>query len=416
MSLWRTGKRERADQAALGFSLVEMLVALLFISVLMAGMLRVFASTVQNFQTTNEVISTQRTNRWAMAMLMDDLESMGHFFPMRPTPAYINISSTPVFQVLPNNSITFNSADPTATPGYRSLTLARNSAKNYAFDDYVIDDLRFILDQPLTVTATLRDPILGVEFDGVVKSTCTLNIPTIGSLSDAQVGDIVMIMDPNWESALITAVDTTTRTITVNATAGVLTTGLGVSSGFQKSHLANAEVMLIRPLQLVRYSVQPLNMDPSSTIQVPCLVRQQIPYPTSGTADWTGVAMNVVSENVIGFRADFSLDGGQTWARTSSTAGGANNVDTLDPTTGWTRVIANANAQISARATYNSISDPNNPLWFRYTPAVIRVDVISRTTQARAEYAASLGSTNAVEFGRRRQTLTIVPKNFGMGL
>lgn len=411
MRLRHSHRQIRIGGRVQGFSLVEMLIALAFMSFLMAGMLRVFASSVQNFQTTNEIISAQRTNRWAISMVTDDLESMGNYFPERPAPSYIDIATTPVFQILPNNSITFQSADPTSSTGYQNITLGRNGNKDYAYDDYVLDDLRFVLDRPSPISTTLSSQILGIEFSGAYATSCIVNTPLVGSLSnDLSPGDIILIMDPNMEGAVISSI--ANNTITVNssftATSGA---GLGVSPGFSKSHVSGAPVMFIRPFRLMRYSVQPMNLDPSSNVQIPCLVSQELPYPNSGPADWTSAPKSVISENVIGFRVDFSLDGGSGWARTGSTVDAAS-----DPGTGWGIILANANAQIATRATYNSINNVSIPLWFRYTPAVLRVDITTRTPKARSEYAQSLNSASAVDFGRRRQTLTIVPRNFGLGL
>ena len=67
-----------------GFSLVELLVALVFISLLMAGMLRVYGSAIQGFATANETIKAQRDNRWALQAVQDDQQTAGYYFPVRP--------------------------------------------------------------------------------------------------------------------------------------------------------------------------------------------------------------------------------------------------------------------------------------------------------------------------------------------
>ncbi|HTL99216.1 MAG TPA: prepilin-type N-terminal cleavage/methylation domain-containing protein, partial [Holophagaceae bacterium] len=56
-----------------GFSMVELLVALVFISLLMAGMLRIYGSAIQGFSAANESVKAQRDNRVAMQGIEDDL-------------------------------------------------------------------------------------------------------------------------------------------------------------------------------------------------------------------------------------------------------------------------------------------------------------------------------------------------------
>lgn len=76
MSL-RSFQRPRRLQA--GFSLVEMLVAMMFIGILSAGMMRIYSTNLAGFQRVNDTIGSQRRGRWALAALQDDVESIGYF-------------------------------------------------------------------------------------------------------------------------------------------------------------------------------------------------------------------------------------------------------------------------------------------------------------------------------------------------
>ena len=81
-------KRNQCPRA--GFSLVELLVAVLFIGILMAGMANVFKSSVNTMATSSEGISSNRRNRMSIDLLYDDLNIAGLYitdkiFLMRTT-------------------------------------------------------------------------------------------------------------------------------------------------------------------------------------------------------------------------------------------------------------------------------------------------------------------------------------------
>ena len=66
-----------------GFSLVELLIALVFISFLMAGMLRIYGSAIQGFVAANETVKAQRDNRWSR-MSRTTFRPPGSSSPTRP--------------------------------------------------------------------------------------------------------------------------------------------------------------------------------------------------------------------------------------------------------------------------------------------------------------------------------------------
>lgn len=384
----------------LGFSLVEMLVALVFMSVLMAGLMRIYASSLQGFTNARESIAAQRANRWALATLEDDLQSAGFYFPLRPVPGFISVASgqqNPML-VLPNQKLKFDTRKPDGTLVEENL---------------VFDEIQVLTDIPLPISAQLSDP-------PVDNSTVSI-VVTGGSLSDVQAGDFMVIMDSNYETALIKSV--TGTTVTLNMDASVTQdqeTGspTGVSPGLKSlDHRKNAEVMFIRPNQVVRYSIQAESLDPAEPkALVPSVIREQVAYPTNGVLiDWKALAAappatyqrQRISENVDGMRMDLSANGGQNWVRSAVGA-------TQSGTSGWDAMVAAINTQVASNPTpYNSINNSANPLWYRGIPVVFRIDMETRSPNLRAE-SSTTGTTLA--FRKRTQTLFVTPRNFTFGL
>lgn len=62
-----------------GFSLVELLVALVFMALLMAGMAKVYQSSMNTFYKSSESLSSGRRNRMALDLLYDDLSAAGQY-------------------------------------------------------------------------------------------------------------------------------------------------------------------------------------------------------------------------------------------------------------------------------------------------------------------------------------------------
>ena len=393
---------------AVGFSLIELLIALVFISVLMAGMLRIFGSTIQGFSAANESVKAQRDNRVALDSLDDDLSGAGYQFPGASNVIPFSVDSTSgqnPLMLLPSQTITVKMSNPVA-PG----TL--QPAETLTFDEF-----QFTTDMPLPVIAhlTAAAPSGALSF-GV---QCTQ-----GSMADLRAGDMVVFMDGQGQNPPdITSIDASYTPSSVTAGTIPLSSSLGQSAptgaygsgggGLSNAHPINVEVLFIRPAQVVRYTLLPLSLDPANAAAtVPCLVRDQGPYPATGSRiTWpaagaampTGFSRVVIAENVSGLRFDISADQGKTWTRGAT----------------WPATVANLDTALSALAAANPQSgyataadNAAQPQWYRYAPVLIRVDVTTRTVLKRAEYSAT---GTAAAYRTRTQTLLVQPHNYGLG-
>ncbi|HET6329536.1 MAG TPA: hypothetical protein VFF76_01995 [Holophagaceae bacterium] len=393
----------------LGFSLVELLIALVFVSFLMAGMLRIYGSAIQGFAAANESAKAQRDNRWAQENLSDDLQAAGYFFFYAGRPAVSGISvssgSQNPLMLFPGQTITNKAADPanpSASPTSETITF---------------DELQFLRDDILPVTAQLSAQPVGSGSISVTLSN--------GDLSQVKAGDFAVLMDAApYQMVLISAAPGSGTTGTVPlSTAAVQDPNTGAvisSSVLSLSHQAGVDVVFVRTYQVVRYTVMPLSLDPSNTAAtVPCMVRDEATYPGSGALiAWpaptataaqlaaANVTRTVIAENVTGLRFDMSLDQGATWTR------GAD----------WTTTQANLNAKLSALASApgnagvgyaTTTTDPINPLWYRNAPLLFRADVTTRTVLKRTDYSAT---ANVAAYRSRTQTFLVQPRNFGLGI
>lgn len=397
-----------------GFSLVELLVALVFISLLMAGMLRIYGSAIQGFASANETIKAQRDNRWALEGIQDDLQAAGYFFPTRPLPGFISVSagSQNPLMILPGQTITnkfiADPNNPSAAPTDETLTF---------------DELQYLTDQVLPISAQLS---------AVPGSATSISVTTsIGDLSQLHAGDFAVILDPSYEVVQIGGgpYSGTSGSLTLDAT-NLQDPNTGAFLGAFGSlrtlnHQIGADVVFVRPNQVVRYALLPMALDPANTqATVPCLVRDQTVYPSGGALiAWPAATANasalatagpggapvvraVVAENVTGLRFDLSANQGQVWTRGAT----------------WAATLASLNGQLSTLAAANpgvgyatSAQDPSNPLWFRNAPVLFRVDVTTRTVVRRAEYNTTT-ATPTLAYRTRTQTVFLQPRNYGLGL
>lgn len=370
-----------------GFSLIEMLVAVMFIGILSAGMLRIYSSNLAGSQRLNDMIGSQRRGRWALASLQDDVSAIGFFafVPFnQPTGYSVASGSQEPLMVLPSPTpVNVTGIDP-ANPGGGLVTapLAPNP-----------DEFQFVGDLPLPIQATVAGP--------PTAAVLTVNVQS-GNLSEVQPGDIVAVMDASFEQVQVAAVNP--PNITVSA-AGALTAGVSQAGGYALAptlgaHQTGAPVAFYRPNVVTRYSIQALAWDPSNAgITIPCLVRQMAPYPSGGTLiNWVGVQQDVIAENIDGFNVDLSFDGGGSWLR----QGSAN----------WDAIVAKMVALTPGGKSLNP-RNPSDPLWFRNFPCMIRMQITSRSATPRAANADVAGTAAYV---RRTQTLMVTPRNFGLPL
>lgn len=371
-----------------GFSLIEMLVAMMFIGILTAGMLRIYAANLTGFQRVNDMIASQRRGRWALASLQDDVSAIGFFafVPFNQPTGYSVASGTQEpFMILPSPTpVLLTGIDP-ANPGGALVTAPLPTNP---------DELQFVGDFPLSIQATLAGP--------PTTTSLVLN-PLSGSLADVQPGDVVAILDAAFEQVQVGSV--IGNTIGVSATGAALAGitqagGYALSPTLNPTHAGGTPVAIFRPNVVTRYSIQARSWDPSNlAITVPCLVRQQAPYTSGGTLiAWAGVPAEVIAENIDGFTVDLSFDGGATWLR----QGAAD----------WNGIVANISGLAPGGQTVKP-RDPMNPLWFRTFPFLLRMDITSRSANPRAENSDIRGQAAYV---RRTQTLMVAPRNFGLPL
>jgi len=294
--------KARIHQKSIGFSLVEMLVALFFTLVLMAGMATVFKTSLTTFYTSGETLSSVRRNRMSIDLLSDDMNNAGMYLYDISSPPAVG-SSNPPFYILPNQAVANAGTDDPATA----------------------DQLFFYMDEPLPFEGTLSlvGPTSGRSNDYLVLNQSaqvdadrifSVDCKTAEFAAMVKQGQVVIFKD-SFESAYIGGTPTvsgTTVTFTTTADANLALTGKGSSGYTQTPHIQNSGVVFILPAQMVRYSVAILKLDPQIENGIPCLVRDQGTYSSGGfVADGT---QQIITENVSGFKVYLSADSGSTWA------------------------------------------------------------------------------------------------------
>jgi Flp pilus assembly pilin Flp len=401
-----------------GFSLVEMMVALVFVMVLMAGMASVFKTSLSTFFTSGEALSSNRRNRLSIDLLVADLDTANMYLSNLSTPP--NFGSNPPFCVLPNMQVT---GDP-------------NLATSYC------DELYFYLDQAPSFDGTLSSAITEQSAGQLVAAG-----PTNQALSNTQfsiecgnafnaslvtAGQEVFFKD-SGEVAFLTAVGAPSDgqvhnslvkvTLGLDPNAGLVGTG---AVGFGKtSHIGSSAVVFFQPAQVVKYSVQliKLDTDPNGPL-VPCLVRDQGAYSAQapGYANFqTNQPQQIITENVQGFKVYLSVSSPtpaapntpQAWAGLWAVPPNANQTGF----TGWTSgLLGNDPASISTQMSAvvpNATLPANNPNWFRSVPTLVRFDVTTRTATQRTEYSPN-PTTPTVAYKLQTQSIVIVPRHSGL--
>ena len=209
-----------------GFSLVELLVAALFLGVLMAGMAQVLLACLRHGTRVDRALAAQRALRRAMARITGDVLMLGSRFP----PAEL------------------------LAPGPAPGDPPRPAA----------DGLGLVLDAPVPVPAALaaaREP-------GAAEAwlRCAARV-------ELSAGDLLVVLDGPLEWAAVG------RPVTLAAGAAAPVP----AAPFRFRHPAGARVRLIRPRRAVRYAVVPLALDPGRPgAPSPCLVRFEAPLRADG--------------------------------------------------------------------------------------------------------------------------------------
>ena len=384
-------KRDIANRA--GFSLVELLVALLFTGILMAGMANVFKASVTTLATSTERISSARSSRMSIDLLRDDLNHAGLFLSDLVSPPQL-AGSNPSFYILPNVPIDDPGSD----------------------DPQSADQLFFYLDQPLPFEGSLTSSgarsaaelVLVGEAQTVSDGTFIIDCKEASYASMVQPGCFVVFKD-SFEAFSIATVTLSGKnvTITTGVASNSAVTGIGPTGTPSKAkHIVLTDVMFYLPAQVVRYSVKMKKFDPQKDTGIPCLMRDQGTYSSTG---FTPVASQetIVAENVSGFKAYLSANSGQSWAGYGKTYTGF--------TAGWTagiRTEIDTQLASAGRSEYNATQGDEN--WIRNTPTLVRLDITTRSATKRTEYSATpLATTAYKDF---TQSLVIVPRHFGLAM
>jgi len=378
-----------------GFSLVEMAVAMVFMGILMAGMVRLFAGSTSVMVSGMETMNVQRKSRQGLVQLQEEVLAAGHLYYKRV-----------VAEI-----------DPTSASAQPPL-LMQSTGYVPPGGNAAVDELQVVLDLPLNARGTLAA--------GCTLGAAALQVNMSYGGNLIQAGDILFVQDSNWEVFQVGvapnpggAVGFTINIVDAQASLvdayGNDTNPL-VHAMVQKPHLPGAQISVFRPLQVVRYTVVPRNLNPADAAAVvPCLVRQSQPLAgNTGTIFAPGTAAvvapaqeQILLENVVGFTVDWSLDAGRTWLR----AGGAG--DSWDSIrTALNQALAASPSPLTKLAGGGtSLADP---LWMNYVPVLIQLNVTTRSEVQRTEYARA-GAASPVAYRTRRETIMLSPRNFGLG-
>lgn len=415
----KRNSRSLASESS-GFSLVELLVALAFTGILMAGMASVFKSSLSSFYTSGEVISSARRNRASIDLLYDDLNSAGMYLTSLSAPPTEISPGNPAFYILPNQAVAGAGPDDPGSAAHPSSA----------------DELYFYSDQPLAFEGKVAslvgaasekiqpgngppppvDPLAGTTYD----IDCTdpnyakLLIDKLAtSMAQVPPKGLSMVFKDSWETLYFTtAVLKTAQKVTITAVgdpkSGV--TGVG-SEGFASKykHIHDTAILFYLPSQMVRYSIKMKQLDPQNPAGIPCLVRDQGNYSPGGFVRDPSQE-TIVTENISGFKAYLSADSGKTWAGTMA--------DGTTPMAGlatWDDLRStdprSLDAQLLVSGRQDHTTTAGNDHWFRKIPTLVRLDLTTRTATKRTEYSA-IPATAA--YRELVQSLVIVPRHFGL--
>lgn len=422
-----------------GFSLVELLVAMLFTAILMAGMAKVFQSSLGTFYTAGEKLSSSRRNRLSLDLLYDDLNTAGML--LLPTdiaaggPQSIPVSgSNPLFAINPNATVTIKKG-------------------NADGSDLVItsDQLLMYADEALPFEGTLQGGIdgstkalatavaAGTTASVPASNTFTVDCGTPGQASQVVAGMALVFKDSLAGRGIASVSPPLGTKITITPSNTLQGAGGGITGNTlmdPNGHLDQAKVLFVEVGQQVRYSIQPQFLDPNDPGHaIPCLMREQENYDPTGfkspldPVPGTGVnySATIVSENVSNLKFYLSLNPGDTsktpdkvWAGYGY-AGQDFNVGILGA--GGSAAPGTVNDQLATYGVtgYTSVAPQNattaklDLVWFRNIPTAVRVDLTTRTATARTEFNQTT-STPTLTYNTHQETLVLVPRHFGLSL
>ncbi len=398
--------RQRRPIPQGGFSMVEMLVALLFTGLLMAGMSQVFKSSLSSFYTSGEALSSARRSRMSLDLLYDDLNTAGMYLvSLSSAPGFSEASQG--FYVIPNQPVLDAGAG--------------------ADDPATADELYFYVDMPLSfegrlvsssdsagILITSPTPPAGAgEFDPNATGSFKVDCGNASYASLVKKGQFFIVKD-SWETLYITEANASGKTVSITTSgspsSGV--TGLGAAAAptrFQHIADGKTQVVFFVPAQTLRYSIKMKLLDPDpqalNPAGIPCLVRDQGTYDPAGfVAD--PALESIVAENVQGFKVYLSADAGQTWAGDPATGG--------KDLSEWDSVQKSLDEQVGKAGRPEVNSTRTNSSWFRKVPTLVRIDVTTRTATKRAEYNPKIQTDPQAKYKETTQTVVMVPRHFGL--
>jgi len=387
-------KRESFSRSQ-GFSLVELMVAVFFTLVLMAGLASVFKASLSTLYTSGEKLSSARRNRMSVDMLADDINAaMMYLVDITIAPQSEVVPTNPPFYVLPNM--------PIAGAG--------------ASDPQTGDELFFMMDQALPFEGTVRTASVRTANQQVNEipggppppQTFTIDCRTdsyarmikvgqhLGFKDDWSPNKVIDVGEPSGGIVTVTLGEDPTSQITGAE-------GSKVAQSF--AHIPGSGVVITQKHQVVRYRIEMLQLDPQNANGIPCLVRDQGTYSPGGfVADQP---QQIITENVSGFKVYLSVDGGLLWAGLGQNATGF--------TAGWDQGIrAQLDAQLAASGRPGFQTTRGDEFWFRSSPTLVRVDVSTRTATQRAEYVNAPNTPDDVAYKNLTQSLVFVPRHAGL--
>jgi hypothetical protein len=154
-------------------------------------------------------------------------------------------------------------------------------------------------------------------------------------------------------------------------------------------HKTGTAVMVVNPRQTVTYYVANKSLDPEGGSTIPCLIRNQ------------GGSEIIVADNIQRMKVAVSLDNGVTWHPDLASS----QVQT------WAQIKSSINADLASQNRQGFTTINSTPAWVRELPMLVRLDLTSLTSKARAEYSSDGKSLQKRE---TTQSLIIMPRYFGL--
>lgn len=253
-----------------GFSLLELLVALLCMGLLLGGMVRVWGAGLGGWTRVNEALTARRALRWSLDRMAEDLRMMGCLFPP-PELRALDLGPPRCFSLVPGQ-----------------------------VDGQPADELSWVTDVPVPGEAELSRAIApGPDGEATVQLRPDRAM-------DLEAGDLLLVAGDRFEFARVAG-----PARLAPGRGGAVRVGRAGGAAFSHPHGAGALVQAVRPLRAVRYAVvlKTLDHGPRSRGAVPCLVRFETAGSSDGTApSWRDADQEVLAQHVASFRVDFSPD------------------------------------------------------------------------------------------------------------